>query len=89
MNYTREEIEAHNLRAAENRARRQALPIIGPCQCCNKGNVRRWPTGALECDNPYCTIMGVSLDEFNSDRKPHTRVDVLQLTRNEIDRIGQ
>lgn len=88
MNYTtREELGAHNLHAAENRARRQVLPIIGPCKCCNKGNVRCLPTGALECDNPYCSIMGASLNEFNPDRKARMRVDVLQLIRDEIDRI--
>lgn len=89
MNYTQEEIETHNRLAMENRARRRALPIVGSCKCCNSGMVREWPTGALECDNPRCAIMGASLDEFTPERHPHMRVDVLQLTREEIDSLKE
>lgn len=55
MTRTEEEIIALDTNALSECGRRLALPIIGPCLCCRSGQVRRWPTGALECDNPYCT----------------------------------
>lgn len=84
---TADEIAAHDLRAAQERIRRFWLPAVGSCLCCNAGVVRRWPTGALECDNPRCSIMGADITEFNAARKAHMRVDVLQLTSAEIDAL--
>lgn len=81
---TQEEIEAHDRHATEQRARRAVLPTVRPCGCCGIGTVRQWPTGALECDNPHCTIMGADISEFNPSRKDHMRHDVLQLTQAQI-----
>lgn len=85
MERTLEEIAAIDKRAIENRQRRQSLPVIGNCKCCISGQVREWPTSALECDNPYCSIMRMSLEEFNPSRKSNMRTDILQLTQREID----